>query len=144
MLNRSLWDDVADPPVPLLIVAGEKDKKFMEIARKMYSHSRLSVDRSEAKLERNIPGNGKQIGKVVDNVMESEETSFCNDVFRGHWIEKGHKFPVEELWTTHNDQRVEKEKRKFLLLVENTGHAVHLENPVTLVSGISNFLSKLQ
>ena len=147
VMNRSLWGELADPPVPLLIVAGKKDKKFMEIARKMWGHtghSKLSVHRSEAKLKGKILGNEKGIGKVVDKAPELKEMLFHNNSLLGGGIDKCHKCPLGQLQSSQDDDhRGQMGKRKFLLEVENTGHAVHLENPMVLVSAIRNFVSKL-
>ena len=70
---------------------------------------------------------------------------FHNNSLLGNEIDKCHRFPLGQLQSSQDDNhRGEMGKRKFLLEVENTGHAVHLENPMVLVSGIRNFVSKLQ
>lgn len=52
---------------------------------------------------------------------------------------------MEETTTLQTKHAVSIERRKFksLLELDNTGHAVHIENPLLLVNGISKFLSQL-
>ncbi|KAJ8774552.1 hypothetical protein K2173_016998 [Erythroxylum novogranatense] len=83
--QQPLWEDLKHCATPLLIVVGEKDRKFKEIAYQM----RETMDKA---------GKGR-------DVME-------NDALE-------------------------------IIEVPNCGHAVHLENPLSVVSAVRQFLTRL-
>jgi isochorismate synthase / 2-succinyl-5-enolpyruvyl-6-hydroxy-3-cyclohexene-1-carboxylate synthase / 2-succinyl-6-hydroxy-2,4-cyclohexadiene-1-carboxylate synthase / o-succinylbenzoate synthase len=84
--TRPLWEDLKHLKRPLLIVAGEKDKKFKEILKEMYREAKNSGCGSDGR-------NGNEL---------------CE-----------------------------------MMIIPQSGHAVHVENPLPLVRAVRKFLLKL-
>lgn len=80
--QRPLWEDLKQCQLPLLLVVGESDGKFKNIARKMYNE-----------------------------INEGDATSIGN---------------------------------AEIVEIPQSGHAVHLENPLSLISEVSKFLRKVK
>ncbi|KAI5055725.1 hypothetical protein GOP47_0029246 [Adiantum capillus-veneris] len=146
----SLWKDLADPPVPLLLVAGKNDEKFIKIARKMYGDTGATRLTTETTMEESSSGGIQsrildqgRTDHVVDRQLahDSHQNKRANE-------EESNRFLLEEALVLQTDKQEdvgETGRRKFmnLLELENTGHAVHIENPFLLVNGISKFVSRL-
>lgn len=159
----SLWEDLVDPPVPLLLVAGKDDTKFSQIAQKMYGDG-VSTPRPETQSDKSLKdihsrsrllSSGKSIEELIDQEMRryqlEEVLALDGQDSRNQGLDEGEKkkFQLEETLSLQSDERPEDEvevrRRKFMTLLEleNSGHAVHIENPFLLVNGIRKFVSRL-
>lgn len=167
----SLWEDIAHPPVPLLLVAGKDDTKFLQIAHKMYASSQDSARKSRTTQisDRIIEGmhlsfdphfSDKSIKEFVDQEMKKfqleEVLSLESQELGNEGLGQGiNSFEPKDGFALENkvyeeegeaSRRTTRGKTGFvsLLEVDNSGHAVHLENPLHLVNGISKFISGLR
>ncbi|MCO5559536.1 hypothetical protein L7F22_013137 [Adiantum nelumboides] len=136
----SLWRDLADPPVPLLLVAGKNDAKFIKIARKMYGDTGTRRPMLATTKDRNLDQ-----GKT--HYLVDGQVAHHGSQKKGASEEESNRFLLEALISqtdkVEDDGEIRPREFMNLLELENTGHAVHIENPFLLVNGISKFVSRL-
>lgn len=132
----SLWEDLAHCQVPLLLVVGKLDKKFVGIAHQMVRSSikrriqlqnlRTSSDLSREKLGE-VPDSSNR--KNVD--IESAHVSLHMQAV----IDDDLPSPA----TIKTARSCVQGPLPELLEVEDSGHAVHIESPLKLVKAIREF-----
>eukprot|EP00249_Psilotum_nudum_P024792 c29294_g2_i2 orf=1117-2589(+) len=142
----SLWEDLASHHIPLLFVAGKKDPKYVEIA---YQICGIIPDSYYKPLTKST------LIKSVNNTFCSRFNKLANDeTFPDSVGQDMKNFQLDE---THSfvsyEHKIERNKSyrtecktdsgKMIHEVENSGHAVHLENPLELVHAVRTFLNNL-
>ncbi|KAH6555602.1 hypothetical protein KP509_21G066000 [Ceratopteris richardii] len=143
----SLWKDLADPPVPLLFVAGKNDEKFVGLAHKMYNTIDSQKLRKSATLEEVCSECACLRLEQQPKYYQIESGLSCHDTQKGSVeSEETRRFLLEEALVLQSDKFAKRECKncKFvnLLRLDKTGHSVHVENPCLLINGISKFVTQ--
>jgi len=162
----SLWDKLSNITIPALLIAGDQDTKFLKLAHKMCgrSHQRAKVTgrsrkavQSVGREEQWVSSQGFQIpleftsnefpnlvvipkdvsledffAEEMKKIQLADDKEIISDVSNNK--NKAPGLEVEEATdgTTDGFFRVVK--------IENSGHAVHLENPLSLLGILRTFL----
>ncbi|KAH9297375.1 hypothetical protein KI387_029057, partial [Taxus chinensis] len=116
----SLWHDLSGCKVPLLVIVGKKDSKFKEIAQQMCFQKGVTQLNS-----RTIPITPSMLFENIINLPLVLMGFTINDTDDHQEHEK--------------EQRTDHLQQITMLEVDESGHAVHFENPLPVINAIRKF-----
>ncbi|KAJ7550965.1 hypothetical protein O6H91_07G126900 [Diphasiastrum complanatum] len=168
--QQPLWGDLKNLQLPLLLIVGKLDDKFVKIANQMVSEkSQLSCSKQAASHEGEIlKGNGTVSRQHAQSLCSNQavnleeaipEASFDlqdlpgNNGFEAFVKEDMKQVQLQESNQKANNCNVTTRMQKGIdegnhtnmniLEIEDSGHAVHLENPLALIHALRQFVYSL-